>query len=300
VDVDSLWVSNSLVPFSITAGVMLLVLWPTRHSGKRMLQRWGIAEPAEEQKVLAIRYLRQRRILFVFLFVVSAMAELLWSSRADKGFSFGIFVPLLAAMLIAELIATLRPAGGGVRVASLDRRTWRDLVPTWAVVLSGTFVAATLAVLTLVVLARPWAEQYVADVPREENRGVLEHANAWSTLGWLVGYVALLAVLVFLAVRRPSVPDAQVDAALRTRTARVAVGIGFLLLGGLFDVARGRLGTLQVMASGAHEVGAPPPGYLTEDVRQVLEIAGFVAAVVAFGCWLTLAVPNRKTPVRAA
>jgi hypothetical protein len=279
---------------------MLLVLWPTRHSGKRMLQRWGIADPTEEQKVLAVRYLRQRRILFVLLFVVSAMAELVWSARADKGFSFGIFVPLLAAMLLAELIATLRPAGGGVRVASLDRRTWRDLVPTWAVVLSAVLVAATLTVLTLVVLSGSWAEQYVADVPRAENRGVLEHANAWSTLGWLVGYVALLAVLVFLAVRRPSVSDAQVDAALRTRTARVAVGIGFLLLGGLFDEARGRLGSLQIMASGAHEVGAPPPGFLTEDVRQVLEVAGFVAAVVAFGCWLTLAVPNRKTPVRAA
>src|ERR1044072_7297388 len=223
-DVDSLWVSNDLVPFSITAGVMLLVLSPTRHRGprtlgaarpvlcpprhsrKRVPRRWGIAEPAEEQTVLAIRYLRQRRILFVFLFVVSAMAGLLWPSRADKGFSFGIFVPLLAAMLIAELVATLRPAGGGVRVASLDRRTWRDLVPTWSVVLAGTLVAATLALLTLVVLARSWAEQYAADAPREENRGVLQHANAWSTLGWLVGCVALLVVLVLLALRRPSGP----------------------------------------------------------------------------------------------
>ena len=292
---DSLWVSNTLVPFSITAGLVLLVLWPTRHSGKRLLQRWGVAEPTDAQKVLAIRYLWQRRIVYLVLVLAAFALETYFGQ--DTSVPGGVFAPLLAAMVIAELIATLRPVSG-VREASLDRRTWRDLVPTWAVVVSAVFVVWTAVLLVMVFLARSWAERYVAEVP--VDRAQLAYTSGWSTIGGVVVCVAVLAALVHLAVRRPSVADAQVDAALRTRTARVAVGIGFLLLAGFTIDAQQRMWRLTATADSAHKSATPPPGWLTDNLQQVLEIGSFVAAVIALGCWLTLAMPSRKTPVRAA
>ena len=130
----SLWLSNSLLPDLLAAAVLLLVLWPTKHSGKRLLQNWGVPSPAPEQIAAALRYLWQRRLLYVVLFlVVPPLFGLIWRDGATLS-NLGFFVPVLAAMLIAELVATVRPVSG-VRIASLDRRTWRDLVPRWAVVM---------------------------------------------------------------------------------------------------------------------------------------------------------------------
>src|ERR1700742_4317407 len=68
--VDSLWETNTLLPSLIAAAVLLLILWPTRHSCKRLLQNWGLDEPTGPQAAEAVRSLRQRRILYVLLFVV--------------------------------------------------------------------------------------------------------------------------------------------------------------------------------------------------------------------------------------
>ena len=292
---DSLWLSNTLVPSLIAAVVLLLVLWPTRHSGKRLLQRWGVAEPTEPQCAEAVRYLRRRRILYVVLFVVlPAVTILIWPPADHNETPGNILVPLLAAMLIAELIAILRPVSG-VRVASLGRRTWRDLVPWWAIAVIGVLVAWTGTLVALGFAAQPWAERYAAADPTA-NRTVLLDPTGWRTLGGLAICLTVVGLVVFLAVRRPSVADARVDAALRTRTARVAVGIGFLWLAGLVSEAQSRLVSLEIAGVGVHRALPQPPGWLTENLQQTVEIAGFGTLVGAIVCWLWLAVPTRTTP----
>jgi hypothetical protein len=246
------WLETTVLPAAIAAALLLLVLWPTEHSGKRLLQTWGIPRPQPEQIRDAVRYLRQRRFLYVALF-------LLLPSLFGGLPGIGIFVPLLVAMLVAEAIATLRPVSG-VRTASLDRRSWRDLVPRWAV-----RTMAVTAVLTT---------------------GLALVASAWLALGYVLGCLVLVGGLVALAVRRPSVSDETVDAALRTRTARVAVGIGFGWLATAFNEANQRL---QFLAFG----GPAPsrPVWLADAMGP----ATFVVVALAIVCWLWVAVPSRRS-----
>jgi hypothetical protein len=105
--------------------------------------------------------------------------------------------------------------------------------------------------------------------------------TAWLALGYVVTCLAFVSGLVALAVRRPSVSDEAVDAALRTRTARVAVGIGFGWLGTALTVATGHLRT--------------GPGLLAD----VLDVADLVVVAGVIVCWLWVAVPTRRSLARA-
>jgi hypothetical protein len=246
------WLETTLLPAAIAAAVLLLVLWPTEHSGRRLLRTWGIPQPRAEQIREAVRYLRQRRLLYVVLFLVVP-------SLAGGLPGVGIFVPLLVAMLVAEAIATLRPVSG-VRTASLDRRGWRDLVPRWAV--------RTMAVTAVLTAA------YAG------------FASAWLALGYVVACLVIVGGLVALAVRRPSVTDEAVDAALRTRTARVAVGIGFGWLATAVTDANQRF---QFLTFGGPEPSRPVW------FADAMDPATFVVVALMIVCWLWVAVPSRRS-----
>ncbi|MDQ3787905.1 MAG: hypothetical protein M3422_11740 [Actinomycetota bacterium] len=259
------WLQTSVLPAAIAAAVLLLVLWPTEHSGRRLLQTWGIPRPNPAQIHAAVRYLRQRRVLYVVLFLVFPPLAGLVDPDIDRLPGIGIFVPLLVAMLVAELIATLRPVSG-VRTASLDRRSWRDLVPRWAVHTTAAAAIVTVVLAVAGIVAGP--------------------GTAWLALGYVVACLLVVSLLVALAVRRPSVSDEAVDAALRTRTARVAVGIGFGWLGTALTVATGHLRSLVVFRSDHAGLG-----YLVHalDVADLVVIAGTIV------CWLWVAVPSRRS-----
>lgn len=236
-----MWFSNYVLPVLIAAAVMLLVLWPTTSSGNRLLRAWGVQGPRPDQVAKAVRYLWQRRILYiVFFLAVPPLAGLVPPNGIDLP-NLAIVVPLVVAMLIAELLATLVPVSG-VRAASLDPRGWRDLVPLWSV--------AAMAVLVAVVV---WRSTF----------GV--STVSWLALGYAAAALVLTSLLVWLAVRRPAVDDAAVDAALRTRTARVAVGIGLGWLGSAVAVA------------------------------DHIGLTGAVAQVAAFLCWFLVANPTRRS-----
>lgn len=249
------WLEHVLLPGAVALGVILLVLWPTTHSGTRLLKTWGIPEPTDDQVTTAVRYLRQRRLLLAVLWVFAPWLLRFVTVDTDLP-GLQIFVPLLVAMVIAELIATLRPVSG-VRVAFLDRRDWRDLVPRWAIL--ATAAAAALAVGLAV------AGLFVAPGPGGSA------GKPWQALGYAVGHPVLVIPLIALAVRRPAVPDQAVDAALRARTARVAVGIGFGWL------------SASILASSNH---------LRLDYAGPLALAGGIV------CWLWVATPSRRSLVR--
>jgi hypothetical protein len=262
----SQWLSNTLLPTVLAGAVLLLVLWPTERSGRRLLESWGIPRPRPDQVWMAIRYLWQRRILYVVLFLaVPSLAELVLRNDANLP-DLSIFAPLLAAMLIAELVATLRPVGG-VRVASLDPRGWRDLVPRWAVV----------AAVVLVVCVVAWS---VAGLVLQAT------FTSWLALGSATTAVVLTVLLVRLAVRRPAVDDEEVDAALRARTARVAVGIGVGWLGAAVLMAVKQVHHLYIFG--------PPepsgPGWLYTASGWF----GMIALLTAIGCWIWVANPSRR------
>src|SRR5262245_55414086 len=100
---DTEWLKFTAAPALLGAVVLLAFLWPTRESGRRLLQRWGIAAPVTPQITEAVRYLRQRRILTVLLLTV--VPALLLLLAPDHGASGDVFTPLAGSMLIAQLSA---------------------------------------------------------------------------------------------------------------------------------------------------------------------------------------------------
>jgi hypothetical protein len=241
------WLETTVLPAVLMAALLLLLLWPTRRGGRRLLRTWGIPEPRDDQVGVAVRYLWQRRLLYVVLIV--ALPSL--AGLADGLPGAGIVVSLLVAMLVAELVATLRPVSG-IRSASLDRRTWRDLVPRWAV---RTFAAALLVTAVAAAVSGTWlALAHVAACP------------------------VAVGGLVALAVRRPSAADEAVDAALRTRTARVAVGIGLGWTGFAFTGVTDRFRV-----------------HVTGRLLDAVDITTFAVVVMSIVCWLWVAMPSRRS-----
>ncbi|HEY3747812.1 MAG TPA: hypothetical protein VGL80_01335 [Pseudonocardiaceae bacterium] len=175
--------------------LLLFLLWPGQRQGVRLLRRWGIAEPTEQDVADAVRYLRRRRFWYPWLFLVIPTV----APNGGGDTAWGVVGTVLFGGLLAEILAQ-RPARGPQRSASLAQRGILDFVPRWALIVFG--IATVAAVLRLATLGQ-WL--------------VLAAALVATTLAWLI---------VFLAVRRPSIGRPEVDFALRTRSARVAVGLG--------------------------------------------------------------------------
>ncbi|HET6708382.1 hypothetical protein [Amycolatopsis sp.] len=184
-----LWVAVIMGLFGLA---ILIVLWPGEKHGKRLLARWGVAEPGPAEVELAVRYLKRRRLWYPWLFL--AIPPLL----DDRGMG-SILATLLLGALIAELLAQ-RPSRGPRREADLAPRTLLGIVPAWVLVLGG--LAAAGALLHLGLTAQ------------------------WKLLAVAAGTVLVSAAITLLAVRRPPAGAARADLALRCRSARVAIGLG--------------------------------------------------------------------------
>lgn len=300
---------NGLVGLAV-----LVVLWPTEQSGTRFLQRWGISRPTRSQSVAAARYLRHRRLLYPVLFLLTPLV-LEWGTDSPSDGPAGVIrllAPVIAALLTAEVVAALRPVRG-VRVASLTPRSWRDLLPSWAVVTLLALTAFALVLAGAGLIAQPWADRLGAALP---PNGVPQPPTDWrveisdrareqivSPTGWLVlaaTAVCLTAVLglVRLTTRRPADPDTRLDAVLRTRTARVAVGIGIAWMAGMANVAVQRLGYLDSRRYVPH---SPPPPPWLETVADLTQHLGLVLLLGSVVAWIRVTTPApRRSAVREA
>ncbi|WP_083661024.1 hypothetical protein [Actinophytocola xanthii] len=276
--------------------------------GKRLLRRWGIADPSPEQCHVAARHLLVRRLLWLGTFLVLAPAVGMvfgWFGEpiAVPGL-FRLVMSLVAALLLAETAAAVRQIRG-VRVAVLARRSWRDLVPRWPMALLLGAAALALVLAGVGLAAQPWADRVVAGLP---PNGVPQpggwtsfvsddvRAEIGSSPGWLVvsGTVLCLAAVlgvVRLAVRRQTVADPVVDTVLRARTARVVVGAGIGLLTHLVVLANNRLSLLSSLSFGPDPL--PPPGWVLV-VDSASEIVVVVLFVVAGPAWVWVATPPRR------
>lgn len=190
----------------IAAVALVVLLLPGTRSGAALLRRWGVADPEPAQVGVAVGHLRQRRLLYVvlylLLFPLVAVVDVMWNSLGGLILAL---VPLLVALAVAELIATLRPVSG-VRVASLDRREWPQLVPGWAVLVAACLMGLVLLLFVVGIATAP-PEGHIAVPLRTKPAYVLVPYSA--ELGWL-GLASLALCLsvtvaaVHLAVRRPA------------------------------------------------------------------------------------------------
>lgn len=218
---------NKIAVAVIMFGVGLLILfllWPGNRQGVRLLRRWGIAEPTEQDVADAVRYLRRRRFWYpwLFLFIPTIAATGFTITNGDGNTAWGFVGTVLFGSLLAEILAQ-RPSRAAQRSALLTQRGILDFVPRWALIVFG--IATVAAVLRLAMLGQPL---------------VLAAALVVTGLAWLI---------VLLAVRRPSVGRPEVDLALRTRSARVAVGLGIAAPASLAGEASNLPGALFLVLS---------------------------------------------------
>lgn len=236
--------------------LLLLILWPTKRSGPRVLRNWGVQAPTEEQGRVARVYLRQRRVLYAVFLVVGGPLGL------DNGY-VGVF---LAALLLGELISMVRPVRGRTRVATLTRRGLSDVLPRWMIAVH--IVAAVLSIAAMAVVFGARA-------------GAVAQAWAWPwiPLFTTVGSVVAVYVVAWLAVARPAVGDPEVDAALRMRSARVMIGLGTMFAAVQFADA------LAVAAGLERQGNLAVPAWMTDvDVHAV----GVVAVLLGLVAWGTM------------
>lgn len=192
---DALW----------AAGVglfLLLALWPTRSTGKRLLKSWRVQDPTSAQIEDAIRYLKRRRFLYPWIFVGLTFVPL------GSGRGVGSFAAIvLGGTLLAELIATQLHREGSQRVATLTPRGLFDIANQYVLISYAAIVA--IGVVLLVVDLR------IVQLPA------------------LVVSLAAVALVMWAAVARPADGDEVVDRALRTRSVHVSAGLGAAVVGAL-------------------------------------------------------------------
>jgi hypothetical protein len=201
---------------------LLFLLWPGEKQGKRLLDRWRIPEPAEDELAEAVRYLRRRRFWYPWLFlVIPLLGKAAGLGDAYANLTGILLVTVLLGGLLAELLAQ-RPSRGVRRDAVLMPRRLVDFVPVWALVLFG--LAVVVAIVRLVL--RP----------------------QWTLLALALVSATVAFVIAVLAVRRPASGGQRVDLALRHRSARVAIGLGVGLTAMVTWSSVGNLGSFVAFA----------------------------------------------------
>ncbi|ALG11306.1 hypothetical protein [Kibdelosporangium phytohabitans] len=284
---------QNVLIYGLSGLALLVILWPTVKVGQRFLRRWGVSDPTEQQGLLARRYLLHRRLLYPPLFLAAPLI------------TFGDTNPLptlITALLLGEIIAMLRPSRGP-RTATLTRRTWSDLVPRWALV--AMLVLAGFAALLAVAagLAKQWGMGLLDKYPpdgfwRTNGDIVASVADVHRMLdnsAWLVVLVSVVLVtavvlgIVWLAVYRGSGTDPSVDAALRTRTARVAVGIGIAWMSVNVQQANNKLINIRDI-----RWPEPAPSWLTG--TGWLESITVPMLIIGIAGWICVANPDSRMP----
>ncbi|MET8765065.1 hypothetical protein [Lentzea sp. NPDC004782] len=205
----------AVVVFVCFGLLLLVLLWPTASNGKRLLKKWQVLDPTDAQVADAVRYLKQRRLLYPWLYPAIGFFTPLREGHWD------ILVTVLAGTLLAELLA-LRPPRAARRVASLTPRGLFDIAAKGVLVSYVVIVLA--AAIHLAIYLR------------------------WDLVGWLALSAAVVGVITWAAVTRPATGDQDVDMALRTRSVHVSAGLGSAVAGVLVLFPWGFIGILAWIA----------------------------------------------------
>jgi hypothetical protein len=282
--VDWTWwkdaVGSVLLP--TLAGIALMyAMWPNDRRGRKLLVRWGIASPGEHEIQESVRYLRWRWLSYPWLFVLLLVGSRAMGRPYDEG-GLAFIGTFLAGGFAADLIA-LRASPARSREAAPQRRGLFTLVPGWAVGLYLGVVALTVAVALIDLTAAAWIPQALAGVSGAESR---IGSPLW-TVFTVSGLCALMAgAVIFLAMVRPASGDHLLDAVLRTRSSRVALGIAIGIQGLLLGEASWRLRLV-----GTFDEKVQLPGWLMT-AHDMIEPLGFVVALVCLVGWNLVAGPR--------
>ncbi|WP_370941948.1 hypothetical protein AB5J62_22840 [Amycolatopsis sp. cg5] len=232
----------AVIAVEIVLGLVTLVLlWPVPRSATKLLRRWGVGDPTEDEVAQALTYLRRRRVWYPWL-LIGLPAALTGTGLLPAGQDTTWLLPsiLLLGALLAELFAQRRDPSP-VRAAVPVRRELTDIVPRWALVLHATAAIAAFVLLGAALAGAGWARNWH---PSWSERVL------WLSLGAALVTVVTVWAVVGLALRRPPVAQLRIDPLLRTRSARVPLGLGTATLCALIGGDDGGLRGMLVVLAG--------------------------------------------------
>ncbi|MEO6088932.1 MAG: hypothetical protein ABIQ18_38055 [Umezawaea sp.] len=216
--------------------LLLLLVWPTASSARKLLNTWRVHDPSAEQIDEALTYLRRRRVWYPWFFLATPLV-FGWFGSANGGYNQALITGL-AGLLIAELLA-LWSVRTSPRTTELAPRGLFDLIPKWAASLYTLLVLMTeaYAVAGLTGQREAWRQPGGLDGIPGNSYGPTPWIIALATAGCLLAVAAVCR----LTMIRPTSGDGVVDTVLRTRSARVALGLGIALQGQLLAAAADRI-----------------------------------------------------------
>jgi hypothetical protein len=302
---------GDLVVPTVIVAVFAAALWSNRTRARKLAQKWGIPDPTSNQVDEVLHYRRLRLACYPLLFVMIGMCSGLFvsptqnhnSSANDDTPLIALILMFLCGAVIAELLALRR-----TRQLQPVRFRFVDVVSRWGVGVYGALVVVTFVLGLIDLQAQPYITPKVVRVA-EQNQG---HVGIPIAVPFAVTAVVLLLTgFVFWSTcARSFSADIETDRALRTRSARVVLGLGIgmqLLLLGLSwwrmeFVADHYFNEPDFVTIGGGAFVPDPAEVATRDwaqqVRDSVQPWTLLISAVAVGSWSHVANPDVRRRFR--
>lgn len=307
----SAWLGGLLMPTAVVLGIAV-ALWSNRAQARKLVRKWGIADPTHDQIDEVLRYRRFRLAYYPLLFVTFGILFGLFGPLGQEQDSSD-HAPLLLPMfgcgaVLAELHALHRARRRGLRPVRL---LLADVLSRWGVGLHAALVLLTFVLGLVDLQAQPHITPSVLRLARADgDDGHLGFPIAVPFAGTAV-VLLLVALVLWSALTRSFSADAEVDRALRIRTARVALGLGIALQLSLLPLASWRMGFVADYGTGADLIptgpetfGLDPAAVAVRDwasqINEPVELVIFLSSIVVLLSWIYVANPpssvRRRVP----
>jgi hypothetical protein len=289
---------GGLVAPTVVVFVFAAVLWADRTQARKLARKWGVSEPTDDQVAEVLRYRRLRLACYPLLYaILGACSGLLLPPEQDQDGKPDEGMALIAMFLLGAVIAELLTFG---RARQPIRLRFADLVSRWGLGIFGTLVVLTFVFGLIDLQAQPHITPNVL-LMAEQNKNHGGAPIAVPFAGTVV-VVLLVAFVLWSAQARSFSSDAEVDRALRTRSARVGLGLGIGMQLCLLALSSWRMDFLEVYAEGENPLGSDPAetaiGDWAKNTTDLVQPWTFLLTIVALFSWISIANPRRSGKTR--
>ncbi|GAA0510662.1 hypothetical protein A8924_4798 [Saccharopolyspora erythraea NRRL 2338] len=290
------WLSPLALPTVVVLGCAV-ALWSDRTRARKLARKWGVPEPSADQVDEVLHYRRLRLAGYPLIFVVAAVCCRLLlppnpehADETGQGSYLALVAMFFFGAVIAELLAIAR-----IRKSQPMRLHLAEIAPRWGVGFCGALVPATFALGLIDLQAQPHITPNML-LLAEQNK---QHTGTPIAVPFVgTALVALLVMFVLWSARTRSFSaDAELDRALRNRSARVVLGLGIGMQVSFLGLVWWRMDFLSRFATGADLSGAQPAEVVLENwARGMVDLVQpWLLLVVTGGMfgWLLVANPGK-------
>lgn len=261
---------------------------------RKLAQKWGVHEPTADQVDEVLYYRRLRLACYPLLYVtIGACCGLLVPAGQDQDSHEGI--SLIATFLVGAVIAELLALAGNRQLQPIRLRLV-DVVSRWGAGVFGTLVLLTFVLGLIDLQAQPYITPNVLRLA-EQNKGHTGVPIAVPFIGTAL-VLLLVAFVLWSAHAHSFSADVEVDRALRTRSARVVLGLGIGMQLSFLALSWWRMEFLDHYATGADLLGPGPAEVVirgwAQNMNDFVQPWTFLISIVAMFSWISIANPRRS------